>query len=68
MNKKVKLSVKIATVTSSVLFGFAMCATAIANENVTAINNFLKVSNFNYYEPADAHHHGSRAGYRVFQE
>ena len=54
MNKKVKLSVKIATVTSSVLFGFAMCATAIANENVTAINNFLKVSNFNYYEPADA--------------
>lgn len=51
MNKKIKSFVKIATVTSTVLFGFAMCATAITGENVTAINNFLKVSNYRTYEP-----------------
>lgn len=54
MNRKTKLFVKIATVVSTGLFGFAMCATAILNENVTAVNNFLKVSAYKTYEPEDA--------------
>lgn len=54
MNKKCKLFVKIATVVSTGLFGFAMCATAITSDNVTAINNFLKVSAYKTYEPEDA--------------
>lgn len=54
MNRKIKLFVKISTVVSTVLFGFAMCVTAITSENVTAINNYLNVSNYNTYEPEDA--------------
>lgn len=54
MNRKTKLFVKIATVVSTGLFGFAMCATAILNENFTAVNNFLKVSAYKTYEPEDA--------------
>lgn len=53
MNKS-KLIVKIACVVSTCLFGFSLTATAIANENFTAVNNYLHINPFHTYEPEDA--------------
>ena len=41
-----------------------MCVTAITSENVTAINNYLNVSNYNTYEPQQRQKHEHRYGVR----